>query len=176
MKCPTCELVIDKPVKNCPNCGTQLLDFDLPVQKRYQNQTRQERDPLLAKIAYMGISLVCTLIIIIIGIFLFIETIIWAIETILFLISFTIFPILVLLIYFGQPTNLLMGIGFFIVFYIVTPIIITALSRWRHIRKGRPEEASLLEDAIVGLAVSYIISWIVAMFLIISGFVSLMSL
>ncbi|MFX1534457.1 MAG: hypothetical protein ACFFDI_09580 [Promethearchaeota archaeon] len=121
----------------------------------------------------MGITLVCTVIIIVIGILLFIQTIIWVIQTILFIISFAIFPILVLLTYFGQPTNLLMGIGFFIVFYIITPIIITALSRWRHIRKGRPEEASLLEDALVGFAVSYIISWIVAIFFIIFGFVPL---
>jgi hypothetical protein len=176
MNCPSCGLVIDNPERHCPNCGTQLSDFDLPAQQRDQNQTRQERDPLLLKLGYGVLRIACSVIAIVVGIIILIGIIIGAIETILFIISFTTFPILVLLTFFGQPTNLIMGIGFFIAFYIITPIIITALSRWRHVRKGRPEEASLLEDAIVGFAVSYIVSWVVAVLLMISGLVPLMPL
>ncbi|MFX1254589.1 MAG: hypothetical protein ACFFCZ_23450 [Promethearchaeota archaeon] len=176
MKCPTCGLAIDKPERHCPNCGTQLSNFDLSGPQRDPGQMRQERDPFLLKLAYAGIRIICSLIAIVVGLIIVIGIIIGAIETILSIISFTIFPILVLLTFFGQPTNLIMGIGFFIAFYIITPIIITALSRWRHVRKGRPEEASLLEDALVGFAASYIISWVVAVFLVVSGFVSPMPL
>ena len=83
MNCPGCGLVIDKPERHCPNCGTQLSNFDLTVQQRDQTQIRQEKDPLLLKLAYGVIRIVCSIIAIVVGIVILIGIIIGTIETIL---------------------------------------------------------------------------------------------